>query len=325
MDNRIIIDLKENYGLTCNQITPITGGFMNLKWKITTVEKGGLLVKQYSTKRFRRAQLEWIEFALQRQIILEQNGVSCPFIRQYKNNAIRFLDDEIIYMVMDFHSGKTQKPDTITITQMRSLGSACGIMHKEFSQLPEPEDKSLPGFGGYTIDALWENFNWRMSQCPPDVNPEYKKALLATEPILKQLNSEFFDKFPKGFSHEDFQSGNILFDANNVIILDFDRNSYSYIWHDIGRAILSFALENDKMNVGKVCAFLEGYSQYLPLTLSNIADALRLSWCIEVPWWIQPEFFGEDCGDIPKRFKEEILWLTKNWVEIDFLIEQKGI
>lgn len=319
MEDKIIADLIESYGITFNQITSITGGLLNQKWRIST-EKGELLVKQYSTKRFRRESIELIESRLQRQIILKKNGVPCPFLWQRGDRVIRWLDDETAYMVMDFCSGKTETSDTISIAQMRSLGSTCAVMHRGLSQLSAHSDKNLPVFGGYTMDLLWENFNSRMLKCSPDAPIEYRKALLSLEPIMKQLSTEFFDKLPKGFAHEDFHSGNILFDEDCVsAVVDFDRNCYSYIWHDIGRAILSFALEGNRMNLEKVYAFLEGYSQHSALTLPDIADALRLTWCIEIPWWIQPEFF-EECDEIPKRFKDEMLWLTEHWFEIDLLL-----
>jgi len=115
-------------------------------------------------------------------------------------------------------------------------------------------------------------------KCSLKDNAEYRKALFAQEPILKQLTNKFFDKLPKGIAHEDFTSDNILFETNSVsAIIDFDRNCYSYIWHDIGRAILSFALNENKIDREIVNAFLEGYIQHLPLTLLDIADALRLS------------------------------------------------
>lgn len=140
------------------------------------------------------------------------------------------------------------------------------------------------------------------------------------EPILKQIDDTFFDKFARGFAHEDFQPGNILFVADGVsAVIDFDRNGYSYIWHDIGRAVLSFALEGDMLNTDKIRAFVEGYSRHLPLAVSDIADILRLSWCIETPWWIKPEFFGA-CDEIPKRMKDEMLWLTRHWFELDDLL-----
>ncbi len=319
MQADIIADLKDSYGLTCNQIIPVTGGFLNLKWKIST-EKGELLLKQYSAERFRGEQIERIESALRRQVILEKNGVPCPFLWQREGRIIRWLDDKTAYMVMDFCTGRTESAGTVTVTQMRSLGSACAVMHKAFSELPEPLDKSLPSFGGYTTDSLWENFYSRMAKCPPDAPAAYQKALFELEPVLNRLDAGFFDRFPKGFAHEDFQSGNILFHARGVsAIVDFDRNGYSFPRHDIGRAILSFALEGGTLNGEKIRAFLEGYSRHSALTLPDIADALRLSWCIETPWWIQPEFFGE-CGAVPKRFKEEMLWLTEHWFEIESIV-----
>ncbi len=319
MEPSIIDDLQASYGLTCKQITPVTGGLLNLKWKVST-EKGELLVKQYSPKRFRREQIERIESALRRQIILERNGVPCPFLWRCGDRIIRWLDDKTAYMVMDFRSGKTESPHTITLKQMHSLGSACAVMHSAFSRLPESKDLNLPVSGGYTMDSLWENLNSHIMQCPPDAHVDYRRSLIALEPILQQLSPGFFAKLPQGLAHEDLHSGNVLFDLEGVsAIVDFDRSCHSYIWHDIGRAILSFALEGNTLNVEKVQAFRAGYAQHLALTLANIADALRLSWCIETPWWIRPEFFGE-CDPIPKRFKEEMLWLTEHWFELDALL-----
>ncbi len=322
MEASIIADLEKSYGITFNQITPIAGGWLNLKWKVST-EQGELLVKQFSLKRFRKERIALIEDALQRQIILKKNDVPCPFLWQSGGRVIHWLDDTTAYMVMDFHTGKLENADTITMTQMRSLGSACAVMHKAFSQIPTPSVECLPVFGGYTMDLLWEHFHSHMMKCSPDTPVEYRNTLLALEPILKQLPTDFFDAFPKGFAHEDFHSTNILFDVDGVsAIIDFDRNCYSCIWHDIGRAILSFALEGDRMNTEKVGAFLEGYSQHSALTLHTIADTLRLSWCIETPWWIQPEFFGE-CNGAPKRFKDDLLWVTEHWFELDFLLCSK--
>ncbi|MDF2923694.1 MAG: thrB 1 [Paenibacillaceae bacterium] len=320
MEDRIIADLKESYGITFSHSTPVTGGLLNLKWRISTDSGRDLLVKQYSAKRFNRERIESIESALQRQIILEECGVACPVLRQCGDRVIRWLDDQTAYMVMEFCPGRTETSDTVTIAQMRSLGSACAVMHRAFSRFPAPPVKSMPVSGGYTVDSLWENFNFRMTKDLPDADAAYRTALLALEPILRQLGDGFYDKFPTGFAHEDFHSGNILFDAGGVsAIVDFDRNCYSYMGHDIGRTVLSFALEEHTLNINKAGAFLEGYSRHLPLTKSDIADALRLTWCIETPWWIRPEFFGT-CDEIPKRFKDEMLWLSEHWFELDALL-----
>ncbi len=316
MDDFIIADLKDSYGITCNQISPVTGGWMNQKWRVST-DKGELLVKQFSYKRFNKDRLDAIEAALQRQIILEGCGVPCPKIHTYNGQAIRHLDSETAYMVMDFLPGKMEGPDTITIKQMRSLGSACGLMHKAFSQLPVHFAKGYPISSRMLIDALWTNFHTRKQECTPDTPIEYRNAVLALEPILKTLTEDFFDRLPKGIAHEDFSPDNMLFDADGIsAIIDFDRNQYSFIWHDIGRAILSFALDDNKITLEKVDAFLEGYTQHLALTMGDISDSLRLSWCLETIWWIQPEFFGAKKAKV-LRFKDEMLWLTDHWFEID--------
>ncbi|MHB1154564.1 MAG: phosphotransferase [Eubacteriales bacterium] len=319
MDDNIIDDLKDSYGIICNEITPVMGGWLNQKWKVSA-DKCDLLVKKFSCKRYNSDKLKLVESALQRQIILEKNGVPCPFIRQCGERAVRLLDSETAYMVMDFRSGKVESPDTITENQMRSLGSACGLMHKMFSKLPLFSVDGFPISNNQAIDSLWVNFHTHMQASSATTPIEYRKAVLAQEPILKQLKNDFFDKLPKGIAHEDFAYDNILFDVDCVSsIIDFDRNRYGYIWHDIGRAILSFALKDNRINIRKIFAFLEGYSQHLVLTLPNIADALRLTWCIEVTWWIQSEFFRENRKKVV-RFKDEILWLTEHWFELDSLI-----
>ncbi len=324
MQEQIVADLKESYGIIFDQITPVSGGFMNLKWKIRT-EQGKLLVKQYSTKRFGKEKMARIECALQRQLVLEKSGILSPHLWQHGGRVIRRLDAETVYMVMNFCPGKTETPGTITAAQMRSLGSACAAMHRAFSALPPPTDKGLlPTFGGFTQESLWESFSTRMEKCQTGDPAEYRDALLALRPILRRLAPGFFDKFPKGYAHEDFHAGNILFGMDCVsAILDFDRNCYSYPAHDIGRAILSFALEGDRLNPENVRAFREGYAEHLPLTLPDIADALRLAWCIETEWWIEPKYFSE-CDEIARRFRDEMLWLTEHWFEMDILLSPAG-
>ncbi len=74
------------------------------------------------------------------------------------------------------------------------------------------------------------------------------------------------------------------------------------------------------LNIKKVRAFVAGYTRHLPLSMANVADALRISWCIEVLWWIMPSCFAM-ARSKAARYRDEILWLTDHWSEIDFLPE----
>ena len=86
----------------------------------------------------------------------------------------------------------------------------------------------------------------------------------------------------------------------------------------MGRAILSFALEDGQLNYEKIRAFVDGYALHMPLSLADVGDALRLSWCIEVPWWIQPDCFIPSLTGKAVDFREQILWLTTHWEELFF-------
>ena len=319
MEKAIWADLQASYGLIPRAIEPVTGGWMNRKWKAST-EAGDVLIKQFSRERFGPEKLEAVEAALQRQMAVAQMGVRCPAILPYKGHAIRLLEDGTAYMVMAFCPGRPEHPDTVTETQMRSLGSACARMHRAFARLPAQSVKGYPLCGGQILDGLWANWEARMQADASAVPAEYLRAVRAQEPILRQLNTAFFDRLPQAIAHEDFAADNILFDARGVTaIVDFDRNQFSYRWHDIGRALLSLALKGDRMDLALVHAFLEGYARHLALTFPDIADALRLSWCIEALWWIQPRFFQDNHAQV-RRFQEEILWLTGRWFEIDALL-----
>lgn len=319
MNDRIAADLRQSYGLSCNRAIPVTGGWLNKKWRVIA-DAGDVLVKQYSPERYDRAKLEATEAALQRQVALRRAGVPCPRVWLHENNAIRFLDDGTAYMVMDFSEGSIEGPHTVTAAQMRSLGDACARMHLAFAQLPAESAKGYPLADGQVLDTLWSNYRASLELCTPAAPPGFREAVHAQRPILDRLAVDFLAGLPKGLAHEDFTPDNILLGADGVMaIIDFDRNQYSYVWHDVGRAMLSFALRDKRINMEIVHAFLEGYARHAPLTMRDIADALRLSWCLEIPWWIQPGYFEETTAKVV-RFRQEMLWLTECWDVLDDML-----
>ena len=57
----------------------------------------------------------------------------------------------------------------------------------------------------------------------------------------------------------------------------------------------------------------------MPLELEDIVDALKITWCLEAPWWIVPRAFASESGKI-LRFKDELGWLTSHWFELESLV-----
>ncbi len=309
-------DLWAGYGLDAAGAVPVEGGWLNKKWKLTG-PKGPVLVKQYSMERFGLRQLDEIEEALRRQLLLEEAGIPCPHIWKAGDFILRRLDDATCYMVMDFSPGHQETRETVTAGQLYSLGMACGRMQQAFEALPVQGVRGYPPPGGRRIlEGLWAFYesNQGAERGPAALS----RAMAASKNILQGLEPEFFDRQPMGLSHEDFTPDNMLFDEKGVLsLLDFDRNQYGYMCHDVGRALLSFALVDGALAMEKVCAFLEGYGRVRPAP--SPADALRLVWCLEFPWWMQPKLFGSVPPKVA-RFRDEIGWITDHWFELDRLL-----
>jgi transcriptional regulator with XRE-family HTH domain len=58
-------------------------------------------------------------------------------------------------------------------------------------------------------------------------------------------------------------------------------------------------------------------------TVKELADALKITWCVETPWWIHPALWREPAEKI-RRFRDELCWLTENFSGIDALAEKIG-
>lgn len=299
-------DLPAAYGLNVLTAEPVDGGWLNRKWKAVT-DRGTFLVKQFSRTRFGDRQLRDIADALVRQRFAGESGIPCPtvLLSTADGQPLRYLDDGTVYMVMTFCEGHMETPQTVTDEQMRDLGGTLGSLHRAFSTLPTDGVKGYPIDGTRMLDDL-------RSYCRT-ITSDHRFMEIADA-----LSTEWLERLPKGIAHEDFSPDNLLFHADRVsAVLDFDRSCYSFLWHDIGRALLSLAWDGGVLRREKVQAFAEGYSAaHRTLSCGDLADALRLTWCIETPWWIRPEFFGE-CSTKVARFRDEILWLTENWEVLD--------
>ena len=243
-------------------------------------------------------------------------------------------------MVMEFCPGVMLDHNTVMTDQMYSLGRACGQIHRTFSAL-------LPqGVRGYPLDRksvlheLREHYRTQMEECGKaaeeggpagsssdfsDSSAKFFRALERERRILEKLPADFFDRLETGIGHEDFTPDNMLFSGNEVsAILDFDRSQYGFRLHDVGRAILSFALKDGKMDLKKAYAFLEGYGEWMALGGSGrtgcsgdwlertLSDSLRITWCIEAPWWVKKGVFA-GASVKPGRFLEEITWVGEWW------------
>lgn len=122
-------------------------------------------------------------------------------------------------------------------------------------------------------------------------------------------------------THSDLWCDNILFFSDNVsAILDFDRLQVSYTELDIARALLSFALDDNCMRVDIVKNFISGYNKLSNLPINDVIGSMKLLYCLESFWWLVGDDQIKDGP--PKRFAEEMLWLTANWFNLDMIFKK---
>ena len=298
MEETLRESLLREYGLRAEEAQPVSGGWLNEKWKVAS---GGetWLVKRFSAHRYDALKLQRLERALSRQADLFALGAPCPRILLCQNRPLCFLPDGTAYMVMAFLPGRTLPPERVTEEQMASLGEACGRIHRAFDHL-EPRayrEEEAVWRANPPVALLRGHFAARAAEKMDGAPPAYRQAVRAQLPLLEQDLEGLFSGVPCGMAHEDFTSDNVLFLPGRVsAVVDFDRNQFGCRWHDVGRALLSFALEGENLSKEKVRAFCAGYARHFPFSLADAARALRIAWCIEAPWWVQRVCFEAGSG-----------------------------
>lgn len=305
MKESIINDLRISYGIQCKSYEPVLGGWMNEKWKVISPQ-GVYLVKEFSLKRFDMEKLHRMEKTLQVQLAMRKAGVPCAGILLYNGRTIRFLDDEHVYMVMEYIEGHQETFETMTLQQMWSLGAVASRMRKVFDTLDPRQVLGYPASIQDNERILRDHYEKCLND--PDKTKEYEEALEMMKPIMENLS---LAEYEMGIGHEDFARDNMLFNDEEVAaILDFDRVQYGLKLHDIGRVLMCYAWDGKELDREKIRAFVQGYGAPI-----DIPAALRAVLYIEMPWWIHASMFQPISGKI-LRFRDEVLWLASHWEEI---------
>lgn len=73
----ILNSISDLFGIEPYDCTPITQGYLNLKWKMET-DVGSLFVKQYNKTRYPEHLVKGLERSLTHQSNLHKHGIPCP-------------------------------------------------------------------------------------------------------------------------------------------------------------------------------------------------------------------------------------------------------
>jgi len=323
MDERLIEDINHSYRLNIDtdSIIQISGGWLNLKYRCES-DGCAYLVKVFSHERYNSRQLEHIGRALEFQEMLNLRGIPCPEIFADNNGSVMHRTEHgEVYSVMSFCEGRAVGYGDITTEQLESLGKSVRMLKREFERLTE-NTADLNTVRGYPLDcrgivSALKSGQAELSMAANEtVDNRLREITDAYKRGIESLDICSVNGIGRGLAHEDMSHDNMLFfDDRLSVFLDFDRTQYSFVPHDIGRVLMSYTFDEEKMMLipERIRAFKAGFGDF------DIAEALMCVWLIEAPWWLNVRSLSEVNPKIA-RFCRELIWLTDNISNIDDII-----
>ncbi len=299
----IFADIRAAFGFDIYDSAPVLGGWLNEKRKIVT-DVGVYLVKQFSEKRYGKGKMTFLEAALQCACRAYAAGVPSPKMLSTDGHVIHTTKEGYSYTVMTFCEGEQKSHETITLAGMQSLGAALGQLHTVYAGL-KMCGVHQGSTGQKVYDMLRTHTEWLYAE------PEYANLLPFIEKRIAEVTPQLLDALPRQICHEDFSADNLLFSEDRLsAILDFDRTQYSFPLHDVGRALMSFAFDEERLRPEYIRAFCQGYAVHRSLTEVDVVWALRLVFCMEMSWWFLPGY-GSSASPKVQRFFREVCYLAK--------------
>lgn len=306
------------FGFQLRKAEQIKRGWLNLKWKIET-DNGTYLLKQYNKERLRKYSISDLRNVFLLQNRLHELSFPCPKILTQSEEVFFLSRNGEHYILMDFCEGELVRPGKFTEEQMYQLGHATGRLHLLLN-----EGNSLRNMvPQFRIPTKAERISyWKtvqqelMLKGKVNLLPIIEKQILLTE----RFPIDSLEYGPIGWAHRDLWADNILFKQGKLSsIIDFDRMNVDYLMLDIGRAVISGALDGEHFQVNNARAFIDGYRVHQRVEQNFLRDSLLLLWYMESKWWLDSTM--DERKGPPKRFVHEMIWLSENLLEIEEIVE----
>jgi homoserine kinase type II len=299
------------WGLNILDFTIVDLGYMNLKWILKT-DHGDFFAKQYNKSRYPEHMVEGLEISLNHQNTLYNSGIPCPELYTHNGKYVIKSTNDERFVLMKFCEGHNLKAGTANEQQMFHLGQIIGKMHMI---LNSNNRINIPlHWDVRTKESMFENWKERWNEAIRIDCQSTLSTLDTQRKIIEKNDVHIFSDCEIGWSHWDLFADNILF-KNNLVsaILDFDRINYVYREFDISRPLLSFCIENGKIHLGCVAAFVKGYREFQPLSNQKLVRSFKLTWWKEAEW-VSVKMQN---SAVIKRFNEENVWVGDHWDHLE--------
>ncbi|MFD0677623.1 MULTISPECIES: phosphotransferase enzyme family protein [unclassified Paenibacillus] len=311
----VFAHLAELFSLRIYSYVPNFLGLHNMKWIVTT-NAGELFVKCYHPKRYqltdsdRRAK---IGRSLSFQHVLHNQAGVCPGLWSRDGEYIFQSPSGHCYVVMQHVAGRPLQAGLVDTETMHKLGKAAGRMHVILSSYPAEGESWAPSMT--TMIDKWR-INLEKALEKSTQNEKAVRAIKRQGMLLSSLDLSMFSELEHGWAHWDLWVDNMLIGEDcEVRFVDFDTVQFGYPEIDIARLLLSCALHKGELRMEPAAAFLAGYREERLFPRGRLPLALKLVWCREAHWWLKVDM--DDYNTPPKRFAEEMIWLTDHWHDLE--------
>ncbi|WP_127588433.1 phosphotransferase enzyme family protein [Paenibacillus koleovorans] len=313
--------LEQRFGFRIQGHVSGFPGLLNMKWLIET-DRGPYFIKYYHPDRYnlgdasRRSRLER---SLSYQHYLHEKSRICPQVYPKDGTFVQRTPSGAFFIVMEAVTGEWIGAGQWNSEQMAALGQATGTMHRLLAPCDAYAVEWVPDLG--TMRDKWKLNYDQLLQGEKGTSARMLAAIEKQGALLATLDpSAFVESLAPHCAHWDLWADNLLYHpgTGRVSLLDFDSTTFAYTQVDVARALLSGAWHNDRLDLSRVAAFVAAYREAYELPVGGLPAAFRLLWCREAGWWLKGTY--EEWSVPPKRFAEELIWLTEQWETLDELL-----
>ncbi|MCY1282989.1 Stress response kinase A [compost metagenome] len=215
-----------------------------------------------------RSELAWM------QALREQAGVETPL-------ALPGLDGELVQHVsaapfpeprmvvlFDFIAGVQPEPDNL-YDAFNQLGAITARMHLHSRQWQRPAyfERQVWDYEGALGDKpIWGHWRAGFSRQQPGLD-----IVERAESLMRQRLQRYGkDAGRFGLIHTDFRLANLLVDAGEAKVLDFDDCGFGWFLYDVASSATFIENHDDIADI--IAAWVVGYRQVAPLSAEDIAE-----------------------------------------------------
>ena len=218
--------LQSEYGIAAKQISPVTGGWSALAYKVES-EQGIFFLKVYEKQKSSAApQLKKLDFCMAVAAWLANNTnlkdrINAPILT--KKGAVKAETQDYAYLLFSYLDGATLRTMPLAICQQKELAEIVGELHRHGADLP---------FG---LSSIQETYTipcaelLKMSSKPGNSFYIYQKYDMLMQAIDKAYALAEYVKaaeLPFVLCHTDIHGWNLM-QSNGLVLIDWESLKFA--------------------------------------------------------------------------------------------------